>query len=284
MTTADDLNAERKALPLSLTPDMSTVVRGTHHIALVGSRGRMGAMLCERWSEAGHTVAGIDLPLTDDAFASALDGTDAAVLCIPAGALPETLHRLVPHMDGRQVLMDITSVKIRPLEQMEAAYTGPVVGTHPLFGPQPNATDLRVCITPGSRAGETEIALVESLFHDMGCTVFRSTAEEHDRASAAIQGLNFITNVAYFATLAHRDELLPYLTPSFRRRLDAARKMLTEDAALFEWLFEANPLSTEAVRRYRSFLNVAAGGDVNILVRQAAWWWERETPADKKLI
>ena len=59
-------------------------------------------MLCERWSEAGHTVAGIDLPLTDDAFASALDGADAAVLCIPAGALPETLHRLVPHMEDRK--------------------------------------------------------------------------------------------------------------------------------------------------------------------------------------
>lgn len=276
MTAAEDLRVKRPPLSSSQTQDMPTSAPGARRIALVGSRGRMGAMLCERWSSAGHTVAGVDLPLTDDAFASALDGADAAVLCIPAGALPETLRRLVPHMDGRQVLMDITSVKIRPLEQMEAAYAGPVVGTHPLFGPQPDAADLRVCITPGSRAGETEIALAESLFHDMGCTVFRSTAEEHDRAAAAIQGLNFITNVAYFATLAHREELLPYLTPSFRRRLDAARKMLTEDAALFEWLFEANPLSTEAVRRYRSFLNVAAGGDVNILVRQAAWWWEKD--------
>lgn len=256
--------------------------RAPRRVALVGCRGRMGAMLHTRWSNAGHIVAGIDLPLTDEAFATALDGADAAVLCIPAGALPETLRRLVPHMDGRQVLMDITSVKIRPLEQMEAAYPGPVVGTHPLFGPRPDTTDLRVCITPGSNAKEGDIALAETLFRDMGCTVFRSTAEEHDRAAAAIQSLNFITNLAYFATLAHREELLPYLTPSFRRRLDSARKMLTEDAALFEWLFEANPLSIEAVRRYRSFLNVAAGGDVNILVRQAAWWWEKDTPAAPK--
>lgn len=243
-------------------------------IGLIGCRGRMGGMLCRRWREAGHAVRGVDLPLTEDALAKAA-AAEAVVLCIPAGALPETLHKLVPHLDGSQILMDITSVKLRPLEQMEAAYAGPVVGTHPLFGPKPQESDLRVCVTPGRRAEEAHVALVEQLFRDMGCATFRSTAEEHDRAAAAIQGLNFITSAAYFATLANREELLPYLTPSFRRRLEASRKMLTEDAALFEWLFEANPLSQEAVRRYRSFLNVAAGGDINVLVEQAGWWWEQ---------
>lgn len=75
----------------------------------------------------------------------------------------------------------------------------------------------------------------------MGCLSFRSTPQEHDAAAASIQGLNFISTLAYFATLAEHEELLPFLTPSFRRRMDSARKMLMEDGALFEWLFESHP-------------------------------------------
>lgn len=256
------------------------------HIAVIGCRGRMGDMLTRRWTAVGHKVTGLDLPLTDRGFAAALPGADVVMLCIPAGALAEVLPRLVPHLDGRQILSDITSVKICPMAQLEAAYAGPVVGTHPLFGPQPREDELRVCITPGQTAREEDCRTVEALFEDMGCLTFRSTPQEHDAASASIQGLNFISTLAYFATLAEHDELLPFLTPSFRRRMDSARKMLMEDGALFEWLFEANPLSQETVRRYRSFLNVAAGGDINVLVQRAQWWWKRartlEQPCEKQ--
>lgn len=244
-------------------------------LVVVGCRGRMGTLLCERWRAAGHAVTGLDLPLDEASFAAALPGAEAVFLCIPAGAFPEVLGMLTPHLDGRQILADITSVKIQPLAQMERAYAGPVVGTHPLFGPEPEPEDMRVCITPGGAAREADTAFVEHLFRDMGCTCFRSTAETHDHAAAAIQGLNFISSLAYFSTLAGHDELLPFVTPSFRRRLESSRKLLTEDAPLFEWLFEANPLSHEAIRAYRSYLNVAAGGDVDVLVERSRWWWDK---------
>lgn len=41
-------------------------------LVIVGCRGRMGTLLSARWSAAGHTVAGLDLPLTDEVFAEAL--------------------------------------------------------------------------------------------------------------------------------------------------------------------------------------------------------------------
>lgn len=56
-------------------------------LVIVGCRGRMGTLLSARWSAAGHTVAGLDLPLTDDVFAEALPGADAVFLCIPAGVM-----------------------------------------------------------------------------------------------------------------------------------------------------------------------------------------------------
>lgn len=249
-------------------------------IALVGAGGRMGRLFAGRLSAAGYAVGGVDRPLTQDALRRAVDGTAAVLLCVPVESMDEVLRQLAPLLNGMQVLSDITSVKVRPMQVMARHYAGPVVGTHPLFGPaafpasgvEP-AENLRVAVIPGETAHEADVALMERVFVDMGCAPFRTTANAHDEAAACIQGLNFITSVAYLATLAHRDELTPYITPSFRRRLDAARKMLTEDAFLFEGMFEANPHSQTAVRSYLSFLNFAAAGDVDVLVDRARWWW-----------
>lgn len=249
------------------------------NVVILGAGGRMGQLLLHRWQEAGVNVPkldvrGLDQPLTAHDMTKACAGATVVLCCVPAAALREALLALIPHMPPDCVLADITSVKVQPIEIMEQLWHGPVVGTHPLFGPAPAPDmELPVTVTPGARATEAHVALVEQLFHTMGCRTFRSTAEQHDEAMAAIQGLNFISSLAYFATLAQREDLLPFLTPSFRRRQEAARKLLTEDATLFEGLFEANPYSQKLVRQYHNFLNIAAGGDINLLAARASWWW-----------
>lgn len=241
---------------------------------IIGATGRMGAMLCARARAAGLTVAGADQPLTPEILDPACAGADLALICVPAAVFEDVLLRVCPHLPPNAVLADITSVKEHPLRQMERLWSGPVVGSHPLFGPQPDPdADQPVAVTPGRNATDTDLALAEGFFTALGCRTFRTTAEKHDQAMARIQNMNFITNLAYFALLAGQEDLLPFLTPSFRRRQNAARKMLTEDAQLFAGLFEANPHSHEAVRQYRQMLNLAAAGDIDLLCRRAQWWW-----------
>lgn len=238
----------------------------------------MGQMLQTRLQAVGFPVRGVDLPLDTADIATACADADVIILCVPAAHLRATCVKVVPHIRPGTILADITSVKVQPLADMQKVWDGPVVGTHPLFGPQPQeGSDLPVVLTPGAQATATHCAVVEELFTALGCRVFTSTAALHDEAMAAIQGLNFISSVAYFATLAHKEEYLPFLTPSFRRRQEAARKLLTEDAQLFEGLFEANPFSLDLVRQYRSFLSIAAGGDLSLLSERAQWWWPEST-------
>ncbi|MBD5539194.1 MAG: prephenate dehydrogenase [Desulfovibrio sp.] len=242
---------------------------------IVGSRGRMGAMLLARAREAGLAVGGVDQPLTPRALETALAGADLALLCVPAAVFEEVARAVTARLAPGAVLADITSVKERPLRQMEGLWPGPVVGTHPLFGPKPApGADQPVAVVAGKGAEEAHLARVEGFFSALGCRTFRCSAATHDRAMARIQNTNFITNLAYFALLAGEEELLPFLTPSFERRKAAAAKMLTEDAELFGGLFEANAHSHEAVRQYRKMLNVAAGGDIDLLCHRAAWWWD----------
>ncbi len=248
--------------------------------AIIGCRGRMGQMLLTRGREAGLAMSGADQPLTPEALEAALAGADLALLCVPAAVFADVAEAVVAQLAPDAILADITSVKERPLRQMERLWQGAVVGTHPLFGPKaaPGA-DLPVAVVAGRAARARHLARVEGFFQTLGCRTFRCSAATHDRAMAHIQNANFITNLAYFALLAGKEELLPFLPPSFARRKAAAAKMLTEDAELFSGLFESNAYSHEAVRQYRKMLNVAAAGDIDLLCRRARWWWEEgESP------
>ncbi len=252
------------------------------NIAILGAKGRMGALFCARAHMAGMTVAELDQPLEPTMLQRSLEHADMVLLCVPAKSIAQVLKAMSDLLSKKQILADITSVKMLPMQQMRSSHQGPVVGTHPLFGPSPDPEDMRVAVMPARQDASDNAACtaVEACFRRMGCSTFRTTAEAHDRAAARVQGLNFITSVAYFATLGHDEEITPFLTPSFCRRLKAAKSMLTEDAALFEVMFEANPYSQEAVRAFRAMLNYASAGDVNLLVERAAWWWRQTERID----
>ena len=142
-----------------------------------------------------------------------------ALLCVPVAVLGETLQTFVPHLSPAAVVADITSVKEQPMTLMQRYWQGPVVGTHPLFGPGAHNDEPQpVAVVPGTAAGDAHVRRVVAFFESIGCHPFMTTAAEHDKAVARIQNLNFITSLVYFALLADDESLLPFLTPSFRRR------------------------------------------------------------------
>jgi chorismate mutase / prephenate dehydrogenase len=252
-------------------------------VAVLGGRGQMGALFVRRTVEIGLEARCLDTadqPLTQDVLRRGVRGADLVLLAVPLPAMDAVAHQVAAVLESPQILADVASVKVRPMASMLEAYPGEVVGTHPLFGPETHQGG-RVALVPGRPTAEETggaeseaCAAVRGWFEAMDFEVFATTAEEHDNAMAMIQGLNFVTTVSYLATLARQEETLKFLTPSFQRRLDAAHKLLTQDAELFMALFDANPFSQDAVRRYRNFLHVAAGGDMDLLVQRAGWWWE----------
>ncbi|MGE4469278.1 MAG: prephenate dehydrogenase/arogenate dehydrogenase family protein [Desulfovibrio sp.] len=248
-------------------------------VGIVGARGRMGTLLAGRAVAAGRGVVGLDRAPGSDLPAPEelpqLRQCGIVLLCVPVPALDPALEAVVPHLADNAVLADICSVKVLPMRRMRRAWSGSVVGTHPLFGPViPEGFVPRVAVTPNSG---TDPGPVNALLTDMGFEPFLSTPEEHDRAVAYMQGLNFISTVAHLAAMRQIRNIDKFLTPSFQRRLDSAHKMLTEDTDLFETISESNPHLQETVRQFTSFLNIAAGGDLDLLAEHARWWWRNKS-------
>ncbi len=249
-------------------------------VAIVGANGQMGGLFFEAFTRQGCTVTGLDLPYTDETVRDGLTGCDLLMLCVPVTAVRSVLEAMLPHLSAPTILCDIGSVKVQPMKTMLALYDGPVVGTHPLFGPViPDGFSPRIAVMPGHEDHADAAEAVCSLFSDCGYRSFASTPEEHDRAMAYIQGLNFTSTVAFLAAARNVAGIEKFITPSFGRRLDSARKMLTQDMTLFETISEANPFLQETNRKFMTYLSVAAGGDLDLLADHAQWWW-RDIEAD----
>jgi len=152
-------------------------------LVIVGARGGMGRLIAAQSRAAGLTVRPLDRPLTDEAIAAAVTGADMVLLSVPVYAMDEVAAKVARCMDGRQILADVGSVKTLPIASMTARYQGPVVGTHPLFGPTPRPADgMRVAVMDG-RPGEDVWATtaVWDWCARIGFAPFASNAEEHDR-------------------------------------------------------------------------------------------------------
>lgn len=237
----------------------------------------MGSFFMRQGLEAGTQMLPLDFPfaLSDAAFKSKLADLDMLLLCVPVTAMEEVCRVLGPLLVEPTILADICSVKTMPLRVMRKYYSGPIVGTHPLFGPAPEEDDpCRAAITPEGTVFDRPSQHVFDWLELTGLAPFRSTVEEHDRAMAFLQGLNFAGTAAYLAAQSGDLRIKDYLTPSFKRRLVAATKMFSEDAELFTTIFEANPYSGEAIRNMRGYLNLAACGEMELLVSRASWWWD----------
>lgn len=251
---------------------------GIHKIAIVGALGQMGGLFSSVFSAHGCDVAKLDQPLTQAAIQAALTDCDMVLLSVPVTAVKNVLDQLLPFLCAPTILCDVGSVKVSPMKAMKAKYDGPIVGTHPLFGPViPEGFEPRVAVVPGREADHDAACRVCSLFTACGYTCFESTADEHDRAMAYVQGLNFTSTVAFLAAARNVEGIENYITPSFNRRLDSARKMMTQDMELFEVISEANPYLQEVNRKFMSYLSLAAGGDLELLADHAQWWWRDTT-------
>ena len=249
-------------------------------VTLVGSRGQMGAMFRAAWSER-HDVRVVDR--TRDASGSAfyraediaagIPHGDVVVLCIPAPTMPAALDLFVPHLRKGQILADVCSVKINPIRWMEERFAGPVVGTHPLFGPENTCARAKVALVRGKNASDADVARVGSLFQEMDCAVFNSSAEEHDSAVGITQSLHFALAAAYFAVAAEHPNLESYVTPSFLRFRDAARSELTDNAPMFGDFTAANPAFPDLLKTFAERLQNAGLEERAIMAAKARYWY-----------
>jgi prephenate dehydrogenase len=219
-------------------------------IALIGGQGQMGRWFARFFASQGLKVlvADLDTPETPQELARR---ADVVIVSVPIPKVKEVIEAVAPHLRPEAALMDLTSVKQAPMRAMLASFPGEVVGTHPLFGPGADSlTGQTMVLCPGR--GERWFNWLKGLLIDAGARVKVTTAAEHDRLMAVVQGLAHFTLIALEMAIRQLGvdpkDLEDFATPTFSTLHQLARRLFTQDAALYACIQLQNPANRVALR------------------------------------
>ena len=178
-------------------------------------------------------------------------GADTVVLAVPVASLASALERVRSHLRPGTLVVDVASVKVKPLRLMAELLPQQVeyVGTHPLFGPQSGSAGiagLRIALCPGRiEAGRLE-RLRSFLADTLALEVHEVTPEEHDRQMAYVQGLTHLIGWA-FKELDPPDS--PLATLAYDRMLSLEHNVQDDSIELFHTIQRENPFAREVRHR-----------------------------------
>ena len=185
-------------------------------IAIIGGSGKMGRWFASFLLKDGKEVIitgrnekklleakrrlGVEVASNVEAVKSA----DAVLLSVPIDNFAEVVEQICPYTHPGQAIIDITSIKVSPVETMHKHIkTGVALGAHPMFGP--GARDIvnqNFVLTP---TNEEETALAQKIgtyLEARGARVTMMTPNEHDEMMTVILGLS------HFIALVSADTLL----------------------------------------------------------------------------
>jgi len=227
-------------------------------VGVVGGTGRMGSWISGMLERRGHRVfrSGRTSGLTLEQTARLCR---VVILSVPVESTTGVAARIGPMLPPGSVLMDLTSVKDKPLKAMLENFQGEVVGLHPLFGPTAgeSTAGLTVAVCPGR--GTAGLRWIEETLRSEGYRVERIHPEEHDRIMGVVQGANHFMVLAFALFLGRCGvpvgEIENWSTPSFRVILDRIHGLLDQGEGLFRALLTENPASLDAVDACARFTN-----------------------------
>ncbi|HUY68703.1 MAG TPA: prephenate dehydrogenase [Alphaproteobacteria bacterium] len=177
-------------------------------------------------------------------------GCKIVLLAVPVQRMQQVLIEIAPLVRKDAIVVDVASVKIRPVEMMRELLpsTVQIVGTHPLFGPQSGKNGIAglnivVCPVRGDVAGTVRRFCREQL----GLQVFQTTAEAHDQEMAYVQGLTHLLSkvVVELNLPAHR-----FRTKTYCLMQQMVGMVRYDSDELFRAIERENPYAAEAKRSF----------------------------------
>lgn len=235
-------------------------------IAVIGGEGGMGRSLDRLFSDLGHEVMSADLE-TELRPADAAASADVVVISVPIRETRAVVEQLGPLVRDDALLMDVTSIKVDPMQAMLSSTKASVVGTHPMFGPGVNTYQgQRVVICPGR--GDAWLEWIRQMFAARGLVITEASPEEHDSMMAIVQVLHHfktqVLGLALSRTGTTLEETLRFTSPAYLLETYVTGRHFAQAPELYGPIEMLNPDSGRVIDLFRE----SAANLAHILARQ----------------
>lgn len=219
-------------------------------IGIVGGKGKMGSYFMDFFERNGHSVLVSDVgtPLTNKQLAQKVD---VVIVSVPIDLAEKVIEEVAPFVKKSGLLMDLTSVKIGPMQSLKKAKAS-YLGGHPLFGPTATIHGQTFIICPGE--GRLWKYWLTQLLESNGVIVRELTAEKHDQFMSYIQTLTHFSHIAFADALRKSGipikEFIKYPSPVYMLELYMMGRILNQDPKLYAHIQTRNPMNVKAVESY----------------------------------
>jgi prephenate dehydrogenase len=203
----------------------------------------MGAFFRNVWEKEDHEVlvSGRKTTCTSQDLARECD---MVVVSVPIRTTVEVIEEIAPLLTTRQILCDLTSLKMKPVDAMLQS-SAEVIGLHPMFGPTIASLQGQTIIACPVRCRQKTAEKVFGTFTRQGAGVVTTTPEEHDKMMAIIQGLTHFSTLCMAETMRASGidirNALVCTSPVYRIEMGLIGRLLGQDPDLYDDILTMNP-------------------------------------------
>jgi len=231
-------------------------------VAIIGGSGKMGRWFASFLLKDGKEVvitgrnesklldAKRELGVEVATNAEAVKQADVILVSVPIDNFEPVVQEFQPYINPKQVVIDITSIKVFPVEIMHKYIkTGLTLGTHPMFGPGARSmVKQNFILTPTNEEERALAQRVREYLLVRGARVTLMTPQEHDEMMAVILGLSHFIAIVSADTLLSLGGLKQRDTISgttYKLLLTLVESVLSEDPDFYAALQMSLPNMTK---------------------------------------
>ncbi len=222
-------------------------------VVIVGGNGQLGGLFGRMFQLSGYQVKVLgsqDWERADEI----LNNAGLVVVTVPIHLTEGVIEKL-GNLPEDCILCDLTSIKSKPLQSMMNVHNGPVVGLHPMFGPDVPSLAKQVIVYCDGR-GEEQYQWLLKQFSIWGASLCHIDASEHDHGMTLIQALRHFTSFAYGLHLSREnpsiDKLLKLSSPIYRLELAMVGRLFGQDPNLYGDIILSSDENIEMIKRFHS--------------------------------
>lgn len=221
-------------------------------ILIVGANGGMGSLYSRVAEQTGHRVHKIDKHNWHE-LEEIAPKLDLAIVSVPINVTVDVINRLAPKLEKHTILADFTSNKSEPIRAMLEAHSGPVVGLHPMHGPDVQNLSKQLMVFCTAREEEKSRWLAEQC-KLWGMRVIEADAEKHDHVMHMVQGLRHFVALLHGSFMKTYDlkpgDILDYSSPIYRAEIMMTGRIFAQSAELYADIVFANEERRELLLKF----------------------------------
>jgi prephenate dehydrogenase len=225
-------------------------------IGIIGGMGQMGRLFGRFFEAQGYQVVVADRSAGKD-NAAVIRMSDIVLFAVPLHETVNIIGELIPYARPEQLLMDLSSLKVGPIQAMLRSSSS-IVGLHPMFGGNISSFAGQTMVACPARIDSQDWSYLRRLFENQGIRIKECTPEKHDYMMSIIQVLFHVTTMLTGRVLRELQvdvaETMEFTSPSYRLEMNLLGRIFAQNPALYSAITQMNPFALDVLEHLESGL------------------------------